>query len=204
MFLVFALLVWGRVFYLQRSHFMEAERYLAANNLKLAMREFDTAMHFHFPLSPYTGESAERLWEIGEAYEKGDALDWALMAYSSIRSSLYATRSFYTPGRNWIDRCDQKIADLSTRILVKEGSLKPEDVPVEKAKHLKVLKTDRPPSVLWSALAEIGFFGWVASVLLTAFRGFEKNGSLRRRPALLGAVSFLGFLALWAVSLLMA
>jgi hypothetical protein len=49
------MLVGGRVFYLQRSHFIAAEKYYIEADWKLAIREYDTAMHFYTPLSPYIG-----------------------------------------------------------------------------------------------------------------------------------------------------
>ncbi|MDA8169843.1 MAG: hypothetical protein M0Z59_09155 [Nitrospiraceae bacterium] len=201
--LIFALIA-GRVFYLEASHFHDAERFYKQQNWKLAIREYDTSMHFFFPFSPYMDKSARRLWQIGEMFENRGQLDWAEIAYQSLRSSFYAVRSFYTPGKDWINRCDDKIADLNVKSLIKDGSLKPEDAQAERAKHMMVLKTDRAPSVFWSVLAEIGFFGWAGSALFTALRGFEKTGRLRKRPALYGVLSFAAFAVIWAVSLLRA
>ncbi len=202
--ILFLLLVGGRVFYLQRSHFMDAEKYYSEANWKLAIREYDTAMHFYTPWSPYIQKSAERLWQIGEMFEKQDRLDWANIAYSSIRSSFYASRSLYTPGKDWINKCDDKIADLNVRILIKEGSIKPEEADAEKKKHLYVLKVDRAPDPLWSVLVEVGFFGWVASIIFMIFKGFDDNGKIRKRFALYGALSFISAFALWIISLLKA
>jgi hypothetical protein len=83
---LFALLVSGRVFYLQRSHFMNAEEYFMKTEWKLAIREYDNAMHFYTPWSPYIQRSAEKLWQIGEIFEKQDRLEWARLAYATMRS----------------------------------------------------------------------------------------------------------------------
>ena len=148
-----------------------------------AIREYDTSMHFFFPFSPYMDKSARRLWQIGEMFENRGQLDWAEIAYQSLRSSFYAVRSFYTPGKDWINRCDDKIADLNVKSLIKDGSLKPEDAQAERAKHMMVLKTDRAPSVFWSVLAEIGFFGWAGSALFTALRGVHQEEDTGRAGA---------------------
>ena len=44
--------------YLQRGHFVAAEQYYEAANWKLAMREYDAAMHFYTPWSPHIRKSA--------------------------------------------------------------------------------------------------------------------------------------------------
>jgi len=195
--IIFSVLVL-RVLYLQISHYLEGEEYLAQKNYKLAMREFDTSMHFYLPFSPYIERSKERLWAIGEHFEKEGKPDWALLAYSSIRSAFYASRSLYTPGKDEIKRCDEKIASLNVKILLSEGSIKEEDSEAEKEKHLYVMRTDRSPEPLWAILVELGFFGWIGSVIYTIYR-FDS-----RKNILYGAVSFGVFFILWIFSLLNA
>ena len=59
----------------------------------------------------------QQLWQIGDMFEHQKQPDWALLAYSSIRSSFYASRSFYTPGKDWINRCDEKIAGINVAVI---------------------------------------------------------------------------------------
>jgi hypothetical protein len=197
------LLVGGKVFYMQRSHFAAAQQYYRESNWKLAIREFDTAMHFYTPWSPYIEESAQKLWQIGEMFERQDKLDWANIAYSSIRSSFYASRSLYTPGKDWIKKCDEKIADLDVRMLMKEGSLKPNEADSEKKKLLYVMTVDRAPDPFWAVLVEIGFFGWVGSVVFLIFKGFSDDGKIRK-ASVYGIVSFLLTFGVWVAALLKA
>lgn len=202
--LVVFFIMLGKVFYLQHGHFKKGEGYSKESNLKLAIREYDLAMHMWTPWSPYIERSAEKLWQIGEMYEEEGKPDWALIAYSSIRSSFYASRSFFTPGKDWIKRCDGKIASLNVRLLLEDGIIKEDDASSEREKFLHVLTTDDAPDVLWSALAEVGFLGWIGSVVFIILKGFESNGSLRRRYAAYGALSFASTFALWVVALLRA
>ncbi len=198
------MLLAGRVVFRQASNFRQAEGYFAAHNWKLAIRQYDTAMHFYVPFSPFTERAAGRLWQIGRMFEAQGRPDWALIAYSSIRSSFYGVRSFYTPGRRWIERCDNKIAALDTQMLIKEGAIRPEEAAGERRKYMAIFRDDRAPSVFWSVAAEAGFCGWVVSAIATALYGFEKTGRPRGKKALYGAVSFLVFIAVWAASLLLA
>ncbi|MDA8078249.1 MAG: hypothetical protein M0Z79_04850 [Nitrospiraceae bacterium] len=201
---LFIVMVGAKVFYLERSHFLSAEKYYEASDWKLAIREYDLALHFYFPGSPYVNKSAEKLWQIGEMFEKADKPDWAVLAYSSIRSSFYASRSLYTPGREWIRRCDEKIAGLDVEILIRDGSLKPDQAKTEKEKLLYVMKVDRAPDPAWSVLVEVGFLGWISSVLFTIWKAFDKAGRLRTKQALYGLLFFVVTFSLWVISLLKA
>ena len=64
------------------------------------------------PASPLVERSAQRLWDLGEtAQQRGDVAR-ALIAYRSLRSSFYAVSGLYAPGKEWIRRCDARIAVL--------------------------------------------------------------------------------------------
>ncbi len=195
--------------YRQASHFRQAEAFADAKNWKLAIREYDTALHFHVPFSPIAGRAAQKLWQIGQMFEARGKPDWALIAYSSIRSGFYGTRSFYTPGTDWpgtdwIKKCDNKIAALDTMMLIKEGGIKPEQAALQREKYLAIFRDNRAPSVFWSILAELGFLGWIGAAIATIFLGFGRTGRPKGKPALYGAACFLVFAAIWAVSLFMA
>lgn len=189
---------------MQRDHFVSAENYYGASQWKLAIREYDDVMHAYSPWSPYIERSAERLWSMGKMFEKEDKPMWAVDAFSAIRSSFFASRSFYTPGKRWIEKCDEEIAGLDVKMLIKDGSVKPEEAAAEKARLLYVMKVDREPAPGWAMAAEASFFGWVASVLFMIFRGFDEGGRLRSRPALYGFFAFALSFGVWVISLLKA
>jgi hypothetical protein len=190
----------GRTVYEQQDHFSRAEAFMAANERKLALREYDTALHFHWPGSPWTGSAARRLWELGEVFENEGRIEEARAAYGAVRSSFYACRSFYTPGRGWIERSDEKLASLAAALLVADGTLPPEEAGPERERFLKVFRADRAPSVPWSVLAGAAFLGWCSTALALAL-GAGRNGMRRRITgmALMGV-----FYALWVAGLFMA
>lgn len=206
-FFVMALIlasVWGWVLYLQKSHFREAEEHVRQARWKLAIREYDTTIHFYTPFSPYIRLSALRLWEMGEQFEREGKPDRANIAYSAIRSSFYSARSFYTPGKDWIERCDEKIATLNVMLLVRDGSVKPPDIETERKKQLYLLKTDKSPEPFWIIMVIAGFAGWVSSVIFIIFKGFDESGNIDRKKVLCGTVSFVFAFALWISAMLKA
>lgn len=198
--MLFFILIGGKVLYSQRVHFTNAEQYFAQSDWRAALREYDITMHFYSPLSPYIQKSAERLWQLGGMLEEDGRPDWAVIAYSSIRSSFYASRSLYTPGKEWIERCDEKISSLNVNTLINEDTIKPELAGSEKQKHLFVMKTDRAPDSIWTALLEVGFFGWIASVVFVIVQGFDGEGKMRRTSVAYGIASFIITFAIWVIS----
>jgi hypothetical protein len=110
--LLSVLLIWGNTWYRQWRQFNRGEQALAGNNVIAAIAGYESAIHMYTPLSPLVERSAERLWEIARRCEaKGDTKR-ALIACRSLRSSFYAAAGLYQPGKEWITRCDAKIAEL--------------------------------------------------------------------------------------------
>ncbi|HEX9022708.1 MAG TPA: hypothetical protein VF799_02610 [Geobacteraceae bacterium] len=110
--LIAILLIWGNTLYRQWQQFRCGERALAANRIIPAIAGYEAAIHMYTPLSPLVERSAARLWEITARCEKSRDLEQALIACRALRSSFYADRGLFQPGREWIARCDAKIAEL--------------------------------------------------------------------------------------------
>ena len=106
------ILIWGTTWYRQWSQFNKGEKALAAGDYIAAIADYESAIHMYTPGSSLVERSAERLWGIGEGFERSGDQDRALIAFRSLRSSFYAARGFYTPGKEWIARCDAKIGAL--------------------------------------------------------------------------------------------
>jgi hypothetical protein len=106
------LLIWGNTWYRQWRQFSKGEDAFARKDIISAIAGYSSAIHMYTPLSPLVERSAERLWEITiRCAEKGDT-ERALIACRSLRSSFYAVRGLHQPGKDWIVRCDAKIAEL--------------------------------------------------------------------------------------------
>lgn len=111
-------MIWGKTYYSQQKQFRIGEYAFTKGDLKHAITGYESAIQMYTPGSGKVKASIEKLWEIGEIFERQNQIDWALLAYRSLRSSLYAVRSFYTPYPEWIGLCDEKIARL---LALKEG-----------------------------------------------------------------------------------
>ena len=179
----------------------QARQDLAAGRTWEAIQGFDRALHWYTPVSGYVRESAEGLWTIGgRAEARGDA-EQALIAYRTLRSGFYAARSFYTPGKEWIARCDERITALAATqpdFARRNADLTDEQ---RRAVVARSLAKDRAPDVFWSVAVEAGFFGWIGCTVAFIWQVLgAKEGWNRRRAALWG-LAVAGFYALWIVGM---
>lgn len=106
--LLFIAGTWWRL----NTQFALGEEAFIKGNFSGAVAGYESALHMYIPYNRKIGLAAEKLWSIGEANEKQGDLGRALIAYRALRSSFYAGRWLVTPGKEWITRCDAKIATL--------------------------------------------------------------------------------------------
>jgi len=110
--LVSVALIWGTTLYRQHVQFDKGEQGMAAGDFRAAVSGYESALHMYTPFSPLVDLSAQRLWDLGEmALQRGDQ-QRALIAFRSLRSSFYAVAGIYTPGEEWIRKCDGRIAQI--------------------------------------------------------------------------------------------
>jgi len=94
------------------SQYALGEAALRRGDFPAAVAGFESAVHMYIPFHPVIEKAAGRLWQLGENNEQLGDVNRALIAYRALRSSFYADHWLITPGRDWIERCDKKIAAL--------------------------------------------------------------------------------------------
>ena len=105
-------LIWGNTLYRQHVQFDKGEKGYRASDFPSAVAGYEAAIHMYTPGSSLVDRSAQRLWEIGQMTELSGDIPHALIAYRALRSSFYAVSGIYSPGKEWIARCDARIAAL--------------------------------------------------------------------------------------------
>lgn len=106
--LMFASSTWWRM----NTQYNRGEAALGRGDFAGAVAGFDSSLHMYIPFHPAIEKAAQKLWQIGETNERLGDVNRALIAYRTLRSSFYAAHWLVTPGKNWIAKCDQKIASL--------------------------------------------------------------------------------------------
>lgn len=193
-----------RVLYGSMTELRAGEAAIAARDPDGAILHLERALHWYLPMSPTIEAAAGKLWQIGQEAEAKGETERALEAYQALRGGFYATRSFYTPHPVWIERADDRIATLQAR---DRTSTWPDPALSEaqrKAVALETLQRDDAPDPGWSAMAVLGFLGWVSAGFGFMLRAFEPDGRFRSRTGLRwGAGIVVGYL-FWIVGLMRA
>jgi hypothetical protein len=200
---IVVILLYARAFYGSMRAFHQGETYLNEQQYIRAITFFDRSIHWYTPFNPYIEKSAQCLWEIGINAERKKDTRLALIAYRTIRRGFYAGNSFYTPGKSWIGKCNLKIHEL---IQLEQGEESPQGSQI-KDKKISHKKQKVPiPNVYWTIILEIGFLGWIGSVI-----GFIVLGMGRKRDTanliyskLLWAAFAIVFFVLWLVGMVKA
>ncbi|MFH1350087.1 MAG: hypothetical protein ABII26_04035, partial [Pseudomonadota bacterium] len=187
---LFLCIVWGRAFYGSMRSYHEGEKYLSQQKYIKAITFFDRSIHWYTPFNPYIEGSVERLWEIGIHAEKEGDIRLALIAFQTIRGGFIAARSFFSPGKSWIEKCQLKIEEIVKRTEKQREDREGLDASVKD--HLPIQRIVTP-GPLWSGVVEIGFLGWIGGVI-----GFIIFGVGRKEKVLNYKVHFLTWMAITA------
>jgi hypothetical protein len=95
-----------------QDQFSLGEEAFRRGDFTAAVAGYESAIHMYIPFNGTVEKAARQLWTIAEASERQGDVKRALIAYRALRSSFYADRWLVTPGIEWINRCDTKIAAL--------------------------------------------------------------------------------------------
>ena len=200
---VILLMVWARVFYGSMKAYYEGETYLKEKQYIRAITFFDRSIHWYTPFNPFVERSAEQIWFLGNhAEQKGD-IKLALIAFRTIRGGFYSAYSVYQPGREWIKKCDIKINQLMELEERKRGTLESSKVG---RRYLSERQKDSSPNIFWTIFLEIGFLGWVGSVIGFIMFPLRRTGETKYSTfsSLVWIGLILVFFAFWIIGMMKA
>ncbi len=198
------LMVWVRAFWGSREAYQQAETYFRNKQYILAITFFDRALHWYTPLNPYVERSAKALWEISELAErKGDSA-LALVALSALRSGFKGAHTLFTPGTDWVRRCEDRMEKL---LQIDPAQRDAVAGPAMRAAPDRGGGSAPSPDPLWTLVLEIGFLGWIGTVIAFCVVRLKK-GAARVKPVFSSLLKwtglFLAFYAMWIAGMLKA
>ena len=191
---VVLVITWVRIYVGSRQAYGKGMHFLESRETVRAITYFDRSLHWYAPLNPYVEKSAKRLWEIGNhAQDQGDT-KMALIAFQSIRQGFYAARSLWTPGKDWIRKCDLKINDMANGQATGGAEATGPD------------QAQIGPSIFWSVVVVVSFLVWFGSMIGFIVIGVGDKAWFRydNPRALLWIALFLGFFVFWVLAMMKA
>ena len=170
-----------------------------------AIRLWRRAARWYLPLAPHVSGAYQRLRDLaGQAEARGDRVT-ALDAWQGVRSSIMATRSFYTPHRELLESANRHIAELMAAREDTLGSAAASQSQSERtAWHYQLLARDDAPSAAWAIVAILGFALWLGGAVLFAVQGVTADDKLVPRTAAYAGIMVVTGLFIWALGLYLA
>jgi len=197
------IVIWGRALYGSIKTYHKAETYRESNQTIKAITFYDRSIRWYTPFNPFVIKSVERLWAIGEEAEKRSDTKLALIAFRTIRRGFYASRSIYQPGNEWIERCDARI-DYLNRI-ARSGKEIPGSSETGKG-YIPESQKAVSPDIFWTIILEIGFLGWIGSVICFILNISRHKGE--HRYPISSVIVYTGFtivfFAVWVIGMMKA
>jgi len=171
--------------------------FLVTKQPERALEHYERVIHWHVPFLSLSDDAAEKMWAYALNYEEQGNIEKALNTYRVLRGAFYAARSLYTPGKDWIVRCNEKIATLMASKPAYSKTEQKKSFEERKAEYLQLLSREKSPHAEWALLTEVGFFGWVTCAFIFILKGFTATGAFQTRPALRWAGGWLVCYVLW-------
>ena len=194
--IAFLALVVGRVASEARTELAAANEYRQNAQLARAVEHYRRTVRWSFPLSPYTPEAVSALQAIAGQFEADGDVEGALLAWRSLSGGLAAARFIYAGSNPARENANDQIARLAARdrSAAIDANLSVDQVASD---HRRLLNEDASPDPWWGTLLLLGMAGWVGSLVVLAWRGFDSAGRFHwataRGPlwgALVGFFSF--------------
>lgn len=189
----------SRVFWDGRAALDRGDRALDKGDVVEAMTEWRRAARWYAPGAPHVADAYDRLETLAKtATDKGDDKT-ALEAWRAVRSSILATRSFYTPFPDRLARANERIAALMAKVDTATGTEEE-----RRQFHYALLARDDSPRVGWALAALAGFAAWVGGGFWFARRGVTEDGKLERKVAARAGLLIAAGILVWMLGLYQA
>jgi hypothetical protein len=200
LFLVWATMVYGRILHLGWSEFSAGKAALSARDPRGAVIHFDRALQLYLPWGGASDPAAKELLRIAEEFEARGEKRSALETYRTVRGGLYGARSFYTPHREWISLCDEKIARLMSKLPPETEKEKGQTEEERYHDALALMAPPTRPRLTGSLAAVVGLLGWVGGTLGLIWSGLDRRSGMGRRLLFWGGITLIFYLC-WVLGL---
>ncbi|MDC4223411.1 MAG: hypothetical protein MPW15_04055 [Candidatus Manganitrophus sp.] len=200
---IFFSMIYLKVFLSSRAEFRTAEAAQAKGDDREAIIHYERAILWYLPIGGYVEPSAEALWKLAKSIG-GKGQEVGLGSVSFLAERLLCNAQFLH-SRKRMDRPfgSKDRRDHGAGAPYSEADKK-KSVEQRTEEALAILKRPLKLHTGWSIVLEIGFWGWVAGVLLFIMTGFDsENRVIPKRSLVLGG-RIIFFYTLWVVGMMNA
>lgn len=153
-----------RLYIDQADCWNQAEGSLSRAMYSEAIMYLDRVCNNYLPLSPYNKMAIKRLDEMGSQFLSKNELELALLAFETLRSSLYLTRHFHIREKSFLMVLDKKIADVRALLLLK--NYLGQDIDTLKSQQIDILTKDYSINEKLAIFCVLCFFMFICCCLI--------------------------------------
>jgi len=135
--LAIVLTVWANTYYRQFKYYKKAEKAMENHEYLNAIAFYESSIRMYTPCSKLVKKSVHNIITLAEKFEKNGDFDKALIAYRSLKTSLYAIRNIYSPYSNYRTSAEKKIIELlaEKKEITSQNAQLPEITETVKGEH---------------------------------------------------------------------
>ncbi len=171
LFVGFMIIVAGVLAFKQYGFYSNAQKSYKNKQYVEAIDNYAMVVYMHLPLSPLEKKAIDKVMRITQKINDNTTLK--LYALERLRSSLYATRSFYTPHRNVLDKIDKEIITIKTSSLIKAGYKKSQKE--IKKDFESIMSKDLAPNTIYAFISIAAFFFFIILTIAGINKSTKKN-----------------------------
>ena len=176
---------------------------LLAGDPREATLHARAAATWYAPGAPHVRVAYERLLALGDAAEKRQNREIALLAFRSVRVASASTRWLIVPHAADVVRANEAVARIDSNVpRPPKTSLEP--APGIERAELETLARDTGPRREWIAALVVAFATWGLGLGSVLFRAIDESGKIAWGRARIGLGVALAGLVLWGVALYFA
>ena len=154
------------------------------------------AIHMYLPFSPIPGKAAKRLLALAAAAEARGEPREARFCYEELRSGFLSVRSFYQPGKRYVEQAEAALVPLMAADV--RGGWPDPGLPAQEreAAIREVLAEREDPSTLWVLVMGLGYAVWLGAAAMAIGQGLPADDHSRVRwPRIIrwAAISLAGY-----------
>jgi hypothetical protein len=169
----------GRAFVEGRRDLADGDRAAEAGDAASATLLYRHSAQWYVPGPGSDDIALTRLVELGDQLSAAGDRDAALFAWRSARDAIMATRHLFVPHAGLLPELHTRIADAMGAQAAERGG----DASTHAAEFRAELEAwpERRRNPLLVLGASLGFYAWIATLALAAWRGFGADGTFNKR-----------------------
>ena len=155
----------------QYSFYTKAQKNYVHKRYVEAIDDYAMVVYMHLPFSPLEKRAIESLLKISQEIKDNSTLQ--LYVLERLRSSIYATRSFYTPHQEVLSKLNSQIITIKANALKQAGYKRSKQ---EIKQELKaVMSKELAPNPILAFISISSFFCFVLLTTLGIIRSTKDN-----------------------------